>query len=196
VDVGRSSRPDAHRVRLLLAAAIGAVGCSSSPAPAADGGSSTPPWTTTEAPFAWDAGADVSPACALEDCLSYVASRCTGDQDCIGETQSVMEPNAIVIDACMSDGSRVHVIEYGSGGNEWFYLPDGGECLAIVGDQYLDPAGQPLAQLDGIGSTNSVETCGGMTMTNAVCGDKKPRRNLFTIGALLCNQGLPPCKAP
>jgi hypothetical protein len=174
---------------LLISASLG-VG---TPAVSDSSGSTPtkPPWMTAEAPFVWDAGDasdDGSLACAVLDCENYVASMRSADETCVGESRAIMNPDAIVVDECLSDGSRVHAVIYGSSADETLYQPDGGECLAILGNQFQDPAVQTLASFDSTGTL----TCGGLTLAG-LCRDGRTRRSLTFLGALTCLPQVPPC---
>jgi hypothetical protein len=180
-----------HTLSIAFSLVAGA-GCSGS----GNGSSQTmPPWMTVEEPFVWDAGdasADGSLGCAIFDCEDSVASRCSADQTCVGESQMIMNPDAIVFDECLSDGSRVHIVQYGSSADSTLYQPDGGECLAIIGNEFQDPAGQPLATFASSGTDLTV-TCGGLTMLDPICNDGRHRRGLLTLGTLTCLPSVPPC---
>jgi hypothetical protein len=145
----------------------------------------------TEAPFLWDAGADVSLACALQDCFDHVASLCPDASPCKGESQTITS-NAIVMEQCLADGTRLEITEYASSADEHIFRPDGTECLHINGSQYQDPAGQTLAEIDTQGNEDILK-CGGLASSDAgLCNDgRKGRKSLLSlVNVGLCPSGV------
>jgi hypothetical protein len=143
-----------------------------------------------EAPFVWDAGADVSLACALQDCFDHVASLCPDASPCQGQSQTITS-NAIVMEECLADGTRLEITEYASSADERIVRPDGTECLRINGSQYQDPAGQTLAEFDTQGS-EIVLKCGGLASGDAgLCNDHRMgKKSLLSLGNVgLCPPG-------